>query len=96
MSFHKDLSESVATEYEQRIRQHAQTHLDIETKKEMDEKGFVEPGFCDNPWTKLLNLWTNNRISNMVVSHALRLSVVPTFICEMDYQSTLSQEPKAA
>ncbi|MGD1524096.1 hypothetical protein [Vibrio owensii] len=89
MSFHKDLESKVAGEFEERIQEKAQQYLEIETQNELKQYGSVKPGFLDNPWNKLLNLWINNRISNVVISDSLRKNVVPSFICDMDYQESL-------
>jgi hypothetical protein len=53
-----------------------------------------KPGFFPNPWVKVINLWTRNRLSNLAIYDMLLTSQVCALIDFMPYQETISADIK--
>lgn len=58
-------------------------------------KCVIKEGFFPNSWVKVLNLWTQDRLTNIAVYDMIANRQVCMLVESMDYQSTKSASDKS-
>lgn len=61
-------------------------------KSSLDKCTSMKEGFFPNPWVKVINLWTVDRISNLAVYDMVKLEQVCMQIEWMPYGETLLRQ----
>lgn len=62
--------------------------------KSMLKCAIRQPGFFPNPWVKVINLWTRERLTNLAVFDMLLSGQVNGLIELMPYEETTSADNK--
>ena len=89
MAYASKLNEDNHLHIYTQLKERADKALDKAVQSEIAKTGTCKPGFFPNPWTKVLNLWLKDKVTNLEVYDMLLIDQVSVEIEMMDYQETI-------